>query len=228
MADDPVVTPYDAMHTQGLGDWRYLLGVLVARFDTDSPVDGAALTVAIVAAGDRLHHHPDVDLRSDHVVVRTRTESVDGVTQQDLDLASVVSDLADKAGATSRPEMVTSLELAIDTVDADAIRPFWQAVLGLTEVAGGALVDPASGLPAIWFQDMDPPRTDRNRIHFDITVPHDVAEARVAAALAAGGRLVSDRRAPAFWVLADADGNEICVCTWQARSNSGGPATVDD
>lgn len=70
---------------------------------------------------------------------------------------------------------------------------------------------------------MDPPRTNRNRIHFDITVPHDVAQARVAAALAAGGRLVSDHRAPAWWVLADVEGNEVCVCTWQNRSSSGGP-----
>lgn len=220
------VTPYDAMHREGLGDWRYLLGVLVTRFDTGSPAEGAALTADIVAAGDRLHHHPDVDLRSDHVRVRIRTESVDGVTQQDLDLASVVSDLADDAGATPRPELVSSLELAIDTVDADAIRPFWQAVLGLEPDARGDLRDPTGQLPKLWFQEMDPPRTDRNRVHFDLTVPHDVAEERVGAALAAGGRLVSDERAPAFWVLADADGNEICICTWQARSNSGEPGRV--
>ena len=64
---------------------------------------------------------------------------------------------------------------------------------------------------------MDEPRPQRNRIHLDITVAHDAAEARVAAALAAGGTLVSDARARAFWVLADAEGNEACVCTWQDR-----------
>jgi 4a-hydroxytetrahydrobiopterin dehydratase len=64
---------------------------------------------------------------------------------------------------------------------------------------------------------MDAPRTQRNRIHFDITVPHDEAEARIAAALAAGGTMVSDSAARAFWVLADAEGNEICICTWQDR-----------
>ena len=68
------------------------------------------------------------------------------------------------------------------------------------------------------FQQMDEPRTDRNRFHLDISVPHDVAERRVAAAIAAGGTLVSDRRAKAFWVLADADGNEACICTWQDRT----------
>lgn len=218
------VTPYDATYAEGLGDWRYLLGALVARFEVSSLTDAAELALAIARAGDRLHHHPDVDLRCDHVVVRTRTASVDDVTQQDLDLARAVSALADEAGASPRPELVSALELAIDTVDADAIRPFWIAVLGLMADERGDLRDPDGHLPALWFQDMDPARTDRNRIHFDITVPHDVAEARVAAALAAGGQLVSDDRAPAWWVLADVEGNEICVCTWQARPTSGGPS----
>jgi 4a-hydroxytetrahydrobiopterin dehydratase len=64
---------------------------------------------------------------------------------------------------------------------------------------------------------MDEPRTQRNRIHLDVDVPADVAEERVTAAIGAGGRLVSDARAKAFWVLADAEGNEVCVCTWQDR-----------
>jgi len=54
-------------------------------------------------------------------------------------------------------------------------------------------------------------------IAIDATVPHDDAVARVEAALAAGGRLVSDDRARAFWILADVEGNEVCVCTWQDR-----------
>jgi 4a-hydroxytetrahydrobiopterin dehydratase len=69
----------------------------------------------------------------------------------------------------------------------------------------------------VWFQQMDEPRPQRNRIHLDVAVPHDAAVGRVAAAVAAGGLLRSDLRAPAFWVLADVEGNEVCVCTWQAR-----------
>jgi len=52
-----------------------------------------------------------------------------------------------------------------------------------------------------------------------VSVPHDVAEERVRAALAAGGRLVSDANAPAWWVLADPEGNEACVTTWQGRGD---------
>ncbi|WP_448615406.1 VOC family protein [Modestobacter sp. URMC 112] len=72
-------------------------------------------------------------------------------------------------------------------------------------------------LPSVWFQQMDAPRVQRNRLHVDVTVAHDEAEPRVRAALAAGGRLLDDSAARAFWVLADAEGNEVCVCTWQDR-----------
>ena len=81
----------------------------------------------------------------------------------------------------------------------------------------GHSVDPYGRAPAFWFQQMDAPRPQRNRIHVDVTVPHDVAEQRITAALAAGGTLVSDKAAPAFWVLADPEGNEACICTWQGR-----------
>jgi 4a-hydroxytetrahydrobiopterin dehydratase len=50
-------------------------------------------------------------------------------------------------------------------------------------------------------------------------VPHELAEERVAAAIAAGGRLVTVEYARSWWVLADAEGNEACVCTWQDRSD---------
>jgi 4a-hydroxytetrahydrobiopterin dehydratase len=104
----------------------------------------------------------------------------------------------------------------------------WRFVLGelrtavpVQSVAHGVavdpIVDPQRQGPSVWFQQMDAPRVQRNRIHFDVAVPHDEAPNRVGAALAAGGTMVSDRSAPAFWVLADAEGNEVCVCTWQGR-----------
>jgi 4a-hydroxytetrahydrobiopterin dehydratase len=111
------------------------------------------------------------------------------------------------------------LEIAIDTMDSDAIRPFWKAVFAYEDAPGSddAIVDPVNQGPTVWFQQMDVPRTQRNRIHFDITVSHDEADTRVAAAIAAGGHLVSDAEARAFWILADIEGNEVCVCTWQDR-----------
>jgi 4a-hydroxytetrahydrobiopterin dehydratase len=114
------------------------------------------------------------------------------------------------------------LEICVDAIDIAAIRPFWKAVLGYADEPTdsgpmAALVDPAGQLPAVWFQQMDEPRPQRNRIHFDVTVAHEEAEPRVRAALAAGGVLVSDAEARSYWIMADVEGNEVCVCTWLDR-----------
>lgn len=211
-----------------LADWRFLLGHLMARFDTGGLSAGATLAGQIAAAADELDHHPDLDLRYSHVVVSCSSHDVGGVTSRDVELARRISDLARAAGHAPAPERLSMLEIAIDMVDHAAIRPFWAAVLGYDADGDDDVIDPDNRMPPIWFQEMDPPRTDRNRIHFDLTVPHDVARERVAAAVAAGGRLVSDAEAPAFWVLADPEGNEVCVCTWQGRPSSGTPSGPAD
>ena len=61
---------------------------------------------------------------------------------------------------------------------------------------------------------MSAERSQRNRIHIDVYVPHDQAEARIAAALTAGGRIVSDANAPGWWTLADPEGNEADLAIW--------------
>ena len=117
-----------------------------------------------------------------------------------------------------------TLEIAIDTMDATADPSVLEGGARLrrrAELPRGAERDRRSGAagPGVLVPALDEPRPQRNRIHFDITVPHDEADGRIAAALAAGGTLVSDAEARAFWILADAEGNEICVCTWQDREN---------
>jgi 4a-hydroxytetrahydrobiopterin dehydratase len=57
-------------------------------------------------------------------------------------------------------------------------------------------------------------RPQRNRIHIDIYVPRDQVETRIAAALAAGGSIVSDEHAPGWWTLADTEGNEADLAIW--------------
>lgn len=204
--------------------WRVLLGRLHATFDTGSFAAGLVLVERIAALADEAGHHPDVDLRYALVHVTLVSHDVDGLTERDVALAGRITEAADGLGVTAMPTAApAALEVAIDALDIPAVRPFWKAVLAYDDErppapdAQPALVDPAGIGPAFWFQQMDAPRPQRNRLHIDVTVPHDVAPARVAAALAAGGRLVSDTRAPSFWVLADAEGNEACICTWQAR-----------
>ena len=202
---------------EGLDDWRLVLDRLVTRLETRTFGAGAALVQQIAAAADEMDHHPDVDLRYPHVTVALSSHDVGAVTRRDVRLARRISQIAAEAAVAARPQAVELLELALDTPDDAAVRPFWQAVLGYESKHPSEVTDPDARHPALWFQDTDSTAPDRQRFHVDVSVPHDVAEERLAAALAAGGRLVSDERAPAFWVLADAEGNEACICTWQNR-----------
>jgi 4a-hydroxytetrahydrobiopterin dehydratase len=211
----------------GLG-WRYVLGEFRTEVLTGSlplAADVAARAAAVPGADGHLR----MDVRSDRVILSLQTPAVGWVTADDVVLARRISALAEedfrlttRSGVGDRSRSVQVLEIGIDAMDAGAIRPFWKAVLGYADEPGksgpaDALVDPLGEGPAIWFQQMDAPRPQRNRIHLDVTVPHDEAESRIKATLAAGGRLTYDAEAPAFWVLADAEGNEACICTWEGR-----------
>ena len=210
----------------GLG-WRYILGEFRTQVLTGSlplAADVAARAAAVAGAEGHLR----MDVREDRVVLALQTAAVAWVTPQDVELANRISAvvkefrLTTQAGVGGTGRSVQMLEIGIDAMDIARIRPFWQAVLGYVDEPGregppNGLVDPVGQGPAVWFQQMDAPRPQRNRIHFDISVPHDTAERRIEAATAAGGRLVSAVRAPAFWVLADIEGNEACVTTWQGR-----------
>jgi 4a-hydroxytetrahydrobiopterin dehydratase len=205
-------------------DWRYALGRVEASYRCGTFAGAAALASEIAAAAERAEHHPDLDVRyPDWLHVALTTHALDAVTNLDVDLAGEISVLAAAAGAVTEPCAAQDLEVAIDAMDIEAVRPFWKAVLGYDDAPARpdgrvvAIVDPIRIGPAFWFQQMDQPRPQRNRIHIDVTVPHDVAQARIADALAAGATLVSGRAARAFWVLADPEGNEACICTWQDR-----------
>lgn len=201
----------------GLDEWRYVLGAIRADFTAPSFPAAAAFTGAIAGAAERTMHHPDIDVRyPGRVRVVLTTHATGCLTTLDIELAHEISAIAAAGGVTGAPATVQALEFAIDTMDAERIRPFWVAVLGYRDDRG-SLVDPLRSGPPMWFQQMDEPRTERGRFHVDISVPHDVAQQRITAGLAAGGTLVSDAHARSWWILADADGNEACISTWQDR-----------
>jgi 4a-hydroxytetrahydrobiopterin dehydratase len=201
-----------------LDDWRFVLGAVHADFGFASFSAAGEFVAAVAAAADAADHHPEVTLRyPGRVRVSMRSHDSAALTSRDVDMAHTVSTLARAARATTHPTHGQALEIAIDTMDASRILPFWAAVLDYVPTSDSSLADPDHFGPGVWFQQMDEPRTERQRFHIDVSVPADVADARVAAAVAAGGRLVTDRFARSWWVLADADGNEACVCTWQDR-----------
>ena len=197
--------------------WRYRLGRMHLGVATGDFATALALVDRVGAIAEEQGHHPEIDLRWGRVHIATGSHDVGGVTERDIRLGKAIDAVVQEMSLTSQPGRLTEVEIAIDAMDRDAIRPFWAAVLDRPVNGGDELVDPDRVGPAVWFQQMDSPRPQRNRIHLDVTVSHDEAPGRLARALAAGGRLVSDDRAPAFWVLADAEGNEACICTWQSR-----------
>ena len=216
--------------------WRLVLGELRTQVLTGS-LPLAADIAGRAAAVPGAQGHLRMDVRADRVILSLQTAAIGWVTEHDVQLARQLStvvgqsglatvsgvDGADGGGADGGGgRSLQVLEIAIDALDAAAIRPFWQAVLGYLDEPGrpgpwSGLVDPLGQGPAVWFQRMDAPRPQRNRIHLDVSVPDDEAGSRISAALAAGGRLTYDAEAPAFWVLADAEGNEACITTWQGR-----------
>lgn len=202
----------------GLHDWCYLADALHTRLLTGDFATGLRLLGRIGGAAEEVDHHPDLDLRYGHLDVRLTSHDVGRVTGRDLRLAQVISDLAASEGVAAAPHATKRLEVALDTPDQQAVLPFWRAVLDMRHLqvtdGGPGLRDDV--LPDLWFQGSgsDEPR---QRFHLDLWVAPEAVQDRIAAAVAAGGVLVSDAEAPAFWVLADADGNRVCLCTWQGR-----------
>jgi 4a-hydroxytetrahydrobiopterin dehydratase len=202
---------------EGIEDWRVLYGRAFAHFRTGTFARGVALVDAIGLLADAADHHPDVDLRYGSVTVTLVSHDVGGLSTRDVELARQISGAARNLDAPADPTAVQQINLTIDALARADLMPFWQVVLGYRPDGDEDLRDPLDRGPGLWFQQMDAPRTERNRIHVDVAVPHDQAEARVAAALAVGGRLVTDEFAPMWWVLADAEGNEACIATWVGR-----------
>ncbi|MPZ94917.1 MAG: 4a-hydroxytetrahydrobiopterin dehydratase [Propionibacteriales bacterium] len=198
-----------------LDDWRKLAQALHARFLTGDFVTGLRFVTAVSEVAESAGHHPDVTLTYPFVDVKLISHDVSQITQRDIDLARRISEIAREHGIGAEPSAMTELELALDTADLAAVGPFWAALLtgSSDSLMGDDVVDPSGRVPLLWFQHTDAHETPRQRFHIDLWVPHDVADERIAAAVAAGGEVVDDENAPSFVVLADPEGNRACVCT---------------
>jgi 4a-hydroxytetrahydrobiopterin dehydratase len=198
-------------------EWRVVRDDASTHFRTESFATGVALVNAIERLADDANRHPDVELRPDGVTVRLRRDGPVGWNERDVVLARQISEAARELGVPVDLSGLQMIQVAIDALVIPDVLPFWRAVLGYSQLEDADLFDPHFEGPPFWFQPMDAPRPQRNRIHIDLYVPHDQAKARVAAALAAGGHVVSDENAPGWWTLADAEGNEVDVASWPDR-----------
>ena len=220
MSDPKTLLRYpEVMAEEGLDDWRFFLMRLHARFRTGSFVKGLELVTRITAVAEEANHHPDVVLTYPQVDVDLSSHDVGGVTSRDVELARRISAIAAELGVEAAPRDVSTLELALDVPDADEVKPFWAAVLAYDPRGDWPEVYDKSGRNnTLWFQEAPEATGEvQQRFHLDIVVPREVAEERLQAALDAGGSLVTDEHAPAFWVLADQHGNKVCICTADGR-----------
>jgi 4a-hydroxytetrahydrobiopterin dehydratase len=210
----------------GLKDWRKLGQGLHARYRVGGFAEGVRFVGALGVA-----HPPTVTLGDGFVDLKLISQDavyrdgdgvehvVEWVTEKDLEAARLVSEIAAEQGIVAVPSEITVIEMAIDTAHAAAIAPVWAVLLtgGVEAIGRGSIgndVRDATGrVPILWFQKTDEHKPPRQRFHIDVWVPADVAEDRIAAAVAAGGIVVDDSQAPSYTVIADQDGNKACVCT---------------
>ncbi|MFI6765109.1 VOC family protein [Streptomyces sp. NPDC050355] len=209
------IRPLQFHQTPGLEDWRVVGEGACAYFRTGSFAAGARLVQAIAELPGVGDGEPDADVRHDGATVRliTVTDDYYGLTERHIELARQISAVARALDIPADPSGVQTVQVTVDALAGPEVVRFWRALLGYQDRAnsGEDLIDPRRRGAPFYFQQMDAPRPQRNRVHVDVWVPHDQAEARMAAALAAGGRLVNDADAPSNWVLADPEGNEACV-----------------
>jgi len=209
--------------SEGAEDWRVLGDGACAYFRTGSFATGARLVQAIGELPGVDDHHPDVDVRCDGVTVRliTIADGYYGMSRRDVELARQISAAARQLGLSADPSAVQSLLVIPGAPEIVEVVPFWRAVLGYEprrDSPNEDLVDPRGRAPGFWFERMDQPRPGGGgAIHVAVWVPYEQAEARIAAALAAGGRIVRDEFAPAWWTLADAADNEVDISTSMGR-----------
>jgi 4a-hydroxytetrahydrobiopterin dehydratase len=217
------ISPRQFHEAEGTEDWRVVGDGACAYFPTGSFAAAARLVQAISELPGVDDHYPDVDLRRGGVTVRllTTTDDYYGMSRRDLELARQISAVARDLGLTGDPTAVQTLLVIPGAPVTAAVMPFWRAVLGYEprgDTPDEDLVDPRSRGPSFWFEPMKEPRPGGlGAIHVAIWVPYEQAEARVAAALAVGGRMVRDEFAPSWWTLADAAGNEADIATTLGR-----------
>jgi 4a-hydroxytetrahydrobiopterin dehydratase len=199
----------------GTDDWRVLFQGAHAYFRVGSFSEAARFVAAIADAAEVVGHYPDVDVRPEGVTVRTASGEYGALRQRDVELARQVSAAARKLGIEADPSQVQVVGIAVAQNEGSDVGQFWAAALGYRSLGPKEdVVDRHRRNPYVSFQSIRPPRPGRGRSHIDVSVPADQAEARVAAALEAGGRLADASHVPHWWTLASPENHGIDIAAW--------------
>ncbi|HEY7464057.1 MAG TPA: VOC family protein [Candidatus Limnocylindria bacterium] len=199
----------------GVEDWRVLFSGAHAYFRATSFDHGAELVGAIAEVAREVGHVPDVDLRPEGVTVRTASGEYGALSKRDVELARRISVEARRLQLEPDPSQVQVIGIAVAQDEGADVGPFLAAALGYRSIGPGEdVIDRHRRNPYFSFQRLRPPRPGRGRTHIDVSVPADQAQARVAAALAAGGRLADDSHAPHWWTLASPENHGVDIAAW--------------
>jgi 4a-hydroxytetrahydrobiopterin dehydratase len=196
---------------EGVADWVVLHGGAVAVFRVPSLAEAARLAEAVAQISGL--DGALMTLSDGRLTVRL-TRGIFQLEERHVELARAVSAVARAHGATADRSLAQEVQVAVaaqpDTIDVG----FWRAVLGYAELDDDNGVDPLGHGSTVWMQSLDPAKSLRHAMHVDVSVAREQAKQRLAAALAAGGRIVDDSEAPIAWILADRAGNRVCIAAW--------------
>jgi 4a-hydroxytetrahydrobiopterin dehydratase len=207
---------------KGVDDWVVLHGGATAVFRAPSLGEAARLAEAVAQVPGLEGSETLLTIADGSLSVRL-TRGVFRLEERHIALARAISATARVHGAVADRTRAQEVQLAIaakpDVVDVG----FWRAVLGYAPLADDNAVDPLCHGSTVWMQELHPDKPLRHAMHVDVSVAREHVEARLEAALAAGGRIVDDADAPAGWILADRAGNRVCVAAWPDGSISRSP-----
>jgi 4a-hydroxytetrahydrobiopterin dehydratase len=197
--------------------WRAFLsgeGVAAELATAISDLPGLGPRTVLTAASDRL----TVKL----------TREMWGTEPEHVDVAQAISRVARERGAVADTSAVQEVQLAVAAKPNAIDLPFWRAVLGYAPMHEDNCIDTLGQSSTVWMQDLDPAKRLRHAMHIDVSLAREHIEARVAEAVAAGGRVVEESERPASWILADRAGNKVCLAAWPDGAVPEGAADVAD
>ena len=208
-------------------DWVVLHGGATAVFRVATLREGALLAAAIAQAPGVEGSGALLTVADDHLSVRLG-RGVFRLEESHAGLARAISAVARAHGAVADRSRAQEVQVAI-AAQPDAIDVgFWRAVLGYSPLDDDNAVDPLGHGSTVWLQELDPDKPLRHAMHVDVSVAREHAEARVAAALAAGGRMIHDGDAPEGWILSDSAGNRVCIAGWPDAGFTNTTGVQDD
>ncbi len=197
----------------GLDDWVVLHGGASAVYHVASLTEAVRLAEAVARIPGLDGGGVVLTVTDGRLTVRL-TRDIWQLESGHVSLARAVSGVADQLGAVADRSAAQEVQLAIATRPDEVDVGFWRAVLGYDATADDNGTDPLGHGSTVWLQELDAGKPLRHAMHIDVSVARDHIAARLAAALAAGGRIVDESSAPAHWTLADSAGNRVCICAW--------------